>query len=275
MNSSAIHKLFHHGRGFALIILILWILGVLYAINPIINDYRFITLHKILKAGQITVITRNTPHCYYSYRDEPMGFEYDLAQEFAEYLGVELKIKIAENWKRMLPELKSGTAAVIAAGITITPKRQKRAAFSDGYMDIRQHIISHRNNPKIKNVSDLSGKTVHVQTATAYQERLDELRRQGLDLSIELHRDLPTEELIQRVAEGDRRVPLLRRLPLGLRGRPVLHHGRRGLPLVDLNIRQVVRQPRAPAAMDERPRVSGHVPRCPRLQLEPARQSRS
>ena len=203
MNSSAIHKLFHHGRGFALIILILWILGVLYVINPIINDYRFITLHKILKAGQITVITRNTPHCYYSYRDEPMGFEYDLAQEFAEYLGVELKIKIAENWKRMLPELKSGTAAVIAAGITITPKRQKWAAFSDGYMDIRQHIISHRNNTKIKNVSDLSGETIHVQTATAYQERLDELRRQGIDLNIELHRDLPTEELIQRVAEGD------------------------------------------------------------------------
>ena len=203
MNSSAIHKLFHHGRGFALIILILWILGVLYVINPIINDYRFITLHKILKAGQITVITRNTPHSYYSYRDEPMGFEYELAQEFAEYLGVKLKIKIAENWKRMIPELKSGTAALIAAGIIITPKRQKRVAFSDGYMDIRQHIISHRNNTKIKKVSDLSGKTVHVQTATAYQERLEELRRQGLDLSIELHKDLPTEELIQQVAEGE------------------------------------------------------------------------
>ena len=161
MNSSAIHKLFHHGRGFALIILILWILGVLYVINPVINDYRFITLHKILKAGQITVITRNTPHCYYSYRDEPMGFEYELAQEFAEYLGVKLKIKIAENWKRMIPELKSGTAALIAAGITITPKRQKRVAFSDGYMDIRQHIISHRNNTKIKKVSDLSVRHFH------------------------------------------------------------------------------------------------------------------
>ena len=203
MNSSAIHKLFHQGRGFALILLTVWIIGVLYVINPIINDYRFITLHKILKAGQVTVITRNTPHCYYSYRDQPMGFEYELAQEFAKYLGVELNIKIAENWKRMLPELKNGNAALIAAGITITPKRQKRVAFSDGYMDIRQHIISHRNKSKIKNVADLSGKTVHVQTATAYHERLEELRRQGLDLSIELHKDLPTEELIQQVATGE------------------------------------------------------------------------
>ena len=71
------------------------------------------------------------------------------------------------------------------------------------YLNIRQHIISHRNNTKIKKVSDLSGKTVHVQTATAYQERLEELRGQGIDLSIELHKDLPTEELIQQVAEGE------------------------------------------------------------------------
>ena len=170
MSSSAIHKLFHQGRGFGVIILVLWAIGIFYLINPIINDYRFITLHKILKAGQITVVTQNTPHCYYIYRDEVMGFEYELAEEFADYLGVDLKIKIVENWKHMLPELKNGNAAIIAAGITITPKRQRKVAFSDGYMDIRQHIISHRSHTRIKNVADLSGKT---------------------------------EELIQQVAEGE------------------------------------------------------------------------
>ena len=203
MSSSAIHKLFHEGRIFALIILILWVVGVLYAINPIINNYKFVTLHKILKAGEITIITRNTPHCYYLYRDQPMGFEYDLAQEFADYLGVEAKVKITEKWSRMIAELENGTAAFIAAGITVTPSRQKRVAFSDGYMDIQQHIISHRNRAKIKNVSDLAGKTIHVQTATAYQERLEEIRRQGIGLTIELHKDLATEELIQQVAEGE------------------------------------------------------------------------
>ena len=203
MASSTTHKLFYQGRGFALLVLILWGIGVLYAITPIINDYRFITLHKILKSGQITVITRNTPHCYYLYRDEHMGFEYELAREFAAYLDVELKIKIVENWKRMVPELRNGNAALIAAGITITPKRQTQVAFSDGYMDIRQHIIRHRNQAKIKNINDLTGKTVHVQVATAYQERLEELRRQGIDINIKLHKDLLTEELIQQVAQGD------------------------------------------------------------------------
>jgi len=203
MISSAINKLFHEGRAFALIILVLWVLGVLYAINPIVSGYKFITLHKILKAGEMTIITRNSPHCYYLYRDEPMGFEYDLAQEFADYLGVALKVKIIENWSRMVPELMNGNAALIAGGITITPQRQKRVAFSDGYMDIQQHIISRRNGSKIKTVNDLAGKTIHVQTATAYQERLLELRRQGIEFNIELHADSPTEELMQQVAEGE------------------------------------------------------------------------
>jgi membrane-bound lytic murein transglycosylase F len=97
MITSGIYKFFREARIFALILLVLWVIGVLYAISPIIEDYRFITLHKILKAGQMTVITRNTPHCYYLYRGEAMGFEYELAREFADYLGVELKVKIVDN----------------------------------------------------------------------------------------------------------------------------------------------------------------------------------
>ena len=67
-------------------------------------------------------MTRNTPHSYYTYRDDPMGFEYELAKEFADYLGVELKVKIGEDWEGMLPALKDGKAAIIAAGMAITAK---------------------------------------------------------------------------------------------------------------------------------------------------------
>jgi membrane-bound lytic murein transglycosylase F len=47
----------------------------------------FTTLEDILNAGEITVITRNNAHCYYLYRDQAMGFEYDLTKAFADYLG--------------------------------------------------------------------------------------------------------------------------------------------------------------------------------------------
>ena len=102
-----------------------------------------------------------------------MGFEHDLATAFAKFLGVNLNIKIAEKWENMIPLLKNGGGAFIAASMTITSKRQQQVAFSKGYMAIRQHIIIHRSNRTLKNVKDLAEKTVHVRKGTSYQELLE------------------------------------------------------------------------------------------------------
>ena len=203
MINSAINNIFGGRRIIQLLIVVLWAIVIFYAFNPIVNDYKFATLHKIIKAGQLTIITRNTPHCYYLYRDEPMGFEYDLAKEFADYLGVALNVNVGENWQEMIPDLTEGSSALIAAGMTITPKRQRQVAFSDGYMDIQQHLISHRNQSKIKNLQSLSDKTIHIGKSTAYQESLAELQKQGIKFTVKLHDDTPTEELIQQVARGE------------------------------------------------------------------------
>jgi len=230
LKPTAINKIFNERRAFQLVIVVLWLTGIIYIVYPIVNDYEFVTLHKVIKSGQITVITRNTPHCYYLYRDEPMGFEYELAREFADYLGVELKIQIAESWEGMIPLLKDGTGGFIAAGMAITPKRRNQVAFSEGYMDIQQQLITDRKSAKIKKLEDLSGKTIHVRRATAYQERLEELQKQGYNFSIQLYNDLPTEELIQQVANGeigftvaDSNIALLNRrhYPSAIMARPI------------------------------------------------------
>lgn len=159
------------------------------------------TPDKILKADEITVITRNDAHCYYMYRGQPMGFEYDLAKAFADFLGAKLKVKIVENWDGMISALMDGSGALIAANLTITPKRQNKVAFSDGYMTIQQYIIVHRNNLSIKRAEDLAGKTIHVRKGTSYEERLEALKKEEIDLRIKPIEDLTTEELIRQVAE--------------------------------------------------------------------------
>ena len=130
-----------------------------------------------------------------------MGFEYDLAKAFADYLGIRLKVKIADKWESMIPELTNCTGDFIAASMTITPARQKQVAFSDGYNEIQQHIIVHRSNLSIKKAENLTGKIVHVRKGTSYQERLTALREEGIDLGIVLHEDIPTQELIRQVEE--------------------------------------------------------------------------
>ena len=203
MNRTAVNNILREKTGFQITILILWGVIGYYVFSPVIGAYKFVTLQRIQKTGEITVVTRNTADSYYLYRDQPMGFEYEMAQAFAEYLGVRLQVKVVDRWQEMVKALNNGSAAFIAASTPIIPKWQTEVAFSDGYMEVAQQIITHRKNARINNVADLSGKTIDVRKGTAYQQRLVELKDQGVDLAIRLHEDLPTEELIQKVAEEE------------------------------------------------------------------------
>ena len=160
------------------------------------------SLEDILNSGEITVIARNNAHCYYLYRGEAMGFEYDLAQAFADYLGVKLNVRIAEKWEGMIPELADGSGDFIAASMTITPERQHEVLFSDGYHEIQQHIVVHHKNREIRQTSDLAGHTVHIRKGTSYQNRLAEISNNGVDFRVVLHDDTSTQELISQVADG-------------------------------------------------------------------------
>ena len=203
MNWSAANNILREKTGFQITILIIWGVIGYYVFSPVIDAYRFVTLKRIQKTGEITVATRNTAQSYYLYRDQPMGFEYEMAQAFAEYLGVRLRVKVVDKWEDMVAALNDGSAAFIAASSAIIPKWQTQVAFSDGYMEVAQQIITHRKNARIKKIEDLSGKTIDVRKGSAYQQRLMELKDQGIDLAIRLHDDLPTEELIQKVADGE------------------------------------------------------------------------
>ena len=203
MISSAANNILREKTGFQITILIIWGVIGYYVFSPVIDAYKFVTLKRIQKTGEITVVTRNTAQSYYLYRDQPMGFEYEMAKAFAEYLGARLQVTVLDKWDDMVAALNDGSAAFIAASSPIIPKWQRQVAFSDGYMEVAQQIITHRNNTPIKKVEDLSGKTIDVRRDSAYQQRLMELKDQGIDLSIRLHDDLPTEELIQKVADGE------------------------------------------------------------------------
>jgi membrane-bound lytic murein transglycosylase F len=148
------------------------------------------------------MITQNSANTYYLYRDEPHGFEYELAREFARYLDVDLEV-ITPGWIEMFEKLTWGEGDFIAAGVTILPSRQVRFDFSSPYLKVRQQVIVHRNNDAVTGIDDLVGRTVHVRAGTSYQKRIAELREEGLDIDLVLVPDLPTELLIGQVARSE------------------------------------------------------------------------
>lgn len=153
---------------------------------------------KIRKTGEIAVLTRNNAHCYYNYRGQPMGFEYDMAKEFSNYLGVELKI-VTPSWDGLLEKLKNKEGDIVAASLTITPSREADVDFSESYLNVQQQVILRADNHRIKRIEDLNGEEIHVRKGTSYQERLTELKEDGLDIQITTYEDIPTEELIGMV----------------------------------------------------------------------------
>ncbi|UCF29966.1 MAG: membrane-bound lytic murein transglycosylase MltF [bacterium] len=159
-------------------------------------------LEEIVESGRIVMITQNSANTYYIDRDEPSGFEYELAQEFADYLGVQLEV-ITPGWSRMIDFLNRGRGDFIAAGMTITPSREELVDFSDEYLRVQQMIVVNKDNLEVRSLEDLNGRTVKLREDTSYQERLMELRDEGLDVRLDLFRDVPTEEFIRMVAEGE------------------------------------------------------------------------
>ncbi|MGA1874350.1 MAG: membrane-bound lytic murein transglycosylase MltF [bacterium] len=165
------------------------------------NSSRFTALDKIRKSGAITVITQNDPYCFYIYRGNPMGFEYELAQAFAKFLGVSLKVQTAHTWDGMIGHL--GQAHLIAANLGPSVARLGDTDFSDSYLTVQQHLIFHKNRHDLKSIDDLEGKTIHVQKGSSYEDRLRELQREGLHLTIKTYEDVTTEDLIQKVAQKE------------------------------------------------------------------------
>ena len=156
------------------------------------------TVERIRESGKLRLITASAINSYYYYENEPTGFEFDLAQEFAKYLNVELDI-VVPGWNNMFAYLDQGKGDFIAAGISITKERLEDASFSIPYMTIQQRIIHHNLVFEPKNMNDMEGKTFHVRRGTSYHSRLKKIKSSGINVNYILHDNIPTEELIAMV----------------------------------------------------------------------------
>ena len=186
---------------------VLFLLTVIFSVttsgcyNP--ND----TLRKIKNSGKIVIITDNSAHGFYLYQDRPMGFEYQLAKEFADFLNVKLTV-ITPGWKKMFGTLLSGKGDLIASSLTKTARRKTRLVFSDEYMPVQQQVIVRKGYRSIKKLSDLDGKTIHIRKNTSYHERLVELKKSGLNIHLALYENTPTEELLRQVQNNEIKITI-------------------------------------------------------------------
>jgi len=157
----------------------------------------------IREQGELIVLTRNAPTTYYEGREGLEGPEYELAAAFAAHIGVEPKFVILDTVAEILEAISEGHGHVAAAGLTVTEEREKSFEFGPPYKKIRQELVCHIDGPLPKTVEDLVGLRLAVIAMSSYQETLERLSLDVSGLDWEVVDDAATEELLERVAEGD------------------------------------------------------------------------
>jgi len=160
-------------------------------------------LEQIVVSGEFRAVTRNSPVTFYYGADEPRGISYELAKGYADRLGVQLRIYVADQFWQILPEVAEGKAHVGAAGITITDSRRTLVDFGPPYQHIQQQVIYRRGTRRPSELADILGQRLEVLAGSAYVAKLEQARQQLPQLTWIENPSVGVEELIRRVAAGE------------------------------------------------------------------------
>ena len=165
-----------------------------------------VDLSEIKDSGVLVALTLNSSISYFNYRGEPMGFQYELAKQFAESQGLKLQMKTARTTHELVHMLLKGEGDLIAYPLPVTKEFKDSVSFC-GEDIITHQVLVQRNggkNKPITNVTELIGKEVYAKPGK-YLNRLNNLDKElgGGILIRQVDNDsISTEDLITQVATG-------------------------------------------------------------------------
>ncbi|NTU91021.1 MAG: transporter substrate-binding domain-containing protein [Chlorobiaceae bacterium] len=167
-------------------------------------------LAEIRKSGKLQVLLSYDPINYFIYKGTPMGYSYELAQRFADELGVRLEVVPVRNLNHQIPMLRNGEGDLIAHPMTVIESRTDDVSFSTPLDSTRQVLIQRTRDSSatghrmVRTLEELDRKTVYVREKSAYFNNLMEIRKRS-DIALNIvpvHGSLTTGELISRVNSG-------------------------------------------------------------------------
>ena len=138
----------------------------------------------MVKRGYIRVLVVFSKTYYFIDKGRQRGLTYEAFTVLDQDLKKQLKLKkrklqivfIPVTREKLLPELIAGHGDIAAAGITVTPERQKQVDFSNSILGkIDEVVVTGPESPEIASIEDLSGQQVFVRKSSSYWEHLEGL----------------------------------------------------------------------------------------------------
>lgn len=160
-------------------------------------------LQQAQQRGSLTLLTRNGASTYFIGPDGGTGPEYDLALAFADYLGLAIKVKVADEFADLGTLLKSRQGDLIGANLTRTPAREQLFNFGPDYAETKTVVVYKRGKTRPRKTSDLLDKRLAVIAGSSYESQLEKIRESLPDLEWHAEKVMGMESLLLAIADDE------------------------------------------------------------------------
>ena len=175
--------------------------------QQVVVDMEHYDLPQIKDSGVLVALTLNSSISYFDYRGEPMGFQYELAKQFAQSLGLKLELKVAPSTEDLVQMLLTGEGDLIAYPLPITKELKDTINYCGEDIITHQVLVQRNGNKKqkaITNVTELINKNVYAKSGK-YLDRLHNLNKElgdGILIHEVANDSISIEDLIMQVSTG-------------------------------------------------------------------------
>lgn len=161
------------------------------------------TLQEIRAEGVLHVITRTAPSIYFEGRDGKTGYDYELTRMFAEHLGVELRLRVADDNTEILSVLDRNYAHIGLSGLPAKPDFDTRFHSVANGTQARSVVVYNRDVERPEALSDLNEKTLHLVADTNHQSQLTAPEDTSVSIEWTPHQGLDAAGILARVESGE------------------------------------------------------------------------
>lgn len=159
----------------------------------------------------LRVATLYSPTTYFIYRDEPMGYDYQLVSDFAKAKGMVLDLKVARSMSQAIAMLDSGSVDLLACNVPVTSQYRDKVVACGPELLTTQVLVQPKvkGEAPIKDVTELIGRDIYVEKGSKYEQRMQHLNEElggGINIHSVDSDSLIDEDLIEMVSDG--KIPL-------------------------------------------------------------------
>lgn len=160
-------------------------------------------LKQIIKSDTLKVATMYGSTSYFLFRDELMGYDYEMAVNFANYLHVNHEINIARTEKEMAEWLYEGKVDIVSYHVVETKELKKEFRFVLPEKESYQVLVQKMSTNALSDVTELSNKSVYVNENSIFYDRLKALNDEigGTIKIVTVPDSISNDDLIDMVAE--------------------------------------------------------------------------